>query len=145
MAVETRRQFDVERGRQEVSAVRQDVASIADDLRVLALKEAELARAEFAQQLGFSRDTAISAGVAAIAALLMLTFAGLTLMFALSEGMPTWVAGLITTVVFAAMVAFAAAFMRARMRQISLVPRRTIDSIREDVKWARSQLNLNAR
>jgi uncharacterized membrane protein YqjE len=145
MALQQDRRFDIERGKDEFRAVQDDVASIVGELRELASKEMALARAELGEQLGLSRDAAVAAGVAAVAALLTLTFAALTLMFALDEAMPLWLAALLTTAALALVVAAAAAVFRARSKRISVVPKKTLDSVNEDVQWARKQLHLNAR
>ena len=145
MALQQNRRMDMERGREEVRAVQEDVASIFNDLRQLASNEMALARAELGEQIGFSRDAAVAAGVAAVAALLTLTFAGLTLMFALDEGMPLWLAALLTTAALAAVAGLAVAMLRARTKQISIVPKKTLESVNEDVQWAKRQLHLSER
>jgi uncharacterized membrane protein YqjE len=135
----------LERGRQEFREIRGDVSELADDLRTLAQKEAELARTEMGEQAGLAVRAAIWGGLAGISALLLLTFAFLTLMFGLNEAMDLWLAALVTTIVILALTAVAALMAYTRFRQISVVPKRTMHSVREDVAWARRQLNLNAR
>jgi hypothetical protein len=145
MALAQERRFDMERGREEARGIQDDVASILNDLRDLAGNEMALARAELSEQLAFSRDAAIAGGVAATAALLTLIFAALTLMFALDEGMPLWVAALLTTAALGALAGAAFFVLRARAKQITVVPKKTLESVNEDVQWARKQLHLSAR
>jgi uncharacterized membrane protein YqjE len=133
------------RGTDEVRELRGEAADIVSGLRTLASKEGELARAELGEQLGLTRDTAIFGGLAALLAFIMLIFAAATLMLALAEGMALWGAALLTTVILAALAAAAGAFAWSRAKRISVVPKRTINSVTEDVRWVRSQLNLNGR
>ena len=133
------------RGTDEFREVREEASTLIDDLRVLAEKELELARTEMSEQLGLSRQSAMFAGIAAVAAGLTLTFVALTLMFVLDTFMPLWVAALITTLALAAVTGFAAYMVREKIRRITVVPKKTIESVEEDVRWARRQLNFNAR
>lgn len=133
------------RGRDELRGVREEASSIAGELRVLARKELELAQAEFAESVGHSRNAAIFGGLTGIAAMLTLVFGALTLMFVLDLAMPMWVAALITMGTLAGVTLIAALLMRTHIKGISLTPKRTIESVNEDVRWARSQLKFNAR
>jgi len=132
-------------GREEVSEIRREIASIADDVLMLARKEAELAGAEVAEQLAHSRQAATYGGAGAVLALLTAVFAGLTLMFGLDAWMPLWAAALITFGAFAGVTAICFVAARRHARAISLVPRRTLASVNEDVRWARRQLTLSER
>lgn len=133
------------RGRDELRGVREEAVSIADEFRTLAKQELELAKAEFAETVGHSRNAAMFGGLSAIAALLTLVFGALTLMFVLDTFMPMWAAALITMLALAAMTAVAALVMRTHIKGISVTPKRTIESVNEDLRWARSQLKFNAR
>jgi hypothetical protein len=133
------------RGRDEVRQVRADVSGIIDDLRTLAQKETELARAELQEQFGISRSAIIWSAVAGVGAMLTLVFMSLGLMFALDEVMPAWAAALVTAAVLGALVTLAGMLAMARFRRISFVPTRTINSVNEDVRWSRNQLKFNAK
>jgi hypothetical protein len=133
------------RGRDELRGVRDEAASIASELRVLARKEMELAQAEFAESVGHSRNAAIFGGLTATAAMLTLVFGGLSMMFALDLFMQLWAAALVTMGTLAAVTLLAALMMRGQIKSIAFVPSRTIESVNEDVRWARSQLRFNAR
>jgi uncharacterized membrane protein YqjE len=133
------------RGRDEVSDLGGQVGGIIDDLRVLARKEAELARAELGEQLAISRNALVLGGLALVLAGLSVVFLFLTLMFGLDAGLPLWAAALITTLVLLLSTGLAALLARDQLRRISVVPRRTVDSVSEDVRWARDQLRFNGR
>ena len=132
-------------GREEVSEIRSEIASIIDDVLMLARKEAELAGAEIGEQMMHSRQAATFGGAAVVMALLTAVFGGLALMFGLDTVMPLWAAALITCAVLGVVAVIAALMAREHARQVSVVPKRTIESVNEDVRWARQQLTLNAR
>jgi hypothetical protein len=50
----------------------------------------------------------------------------------------------LTTAVILGLTALTGLIAYVYFRQVSVVPKRTIKSVQEDVEWARSQLNLNA-
>jgi hypothetical protein len=135
----------LEHGREELGYVRDDFAEIADDLRVLAGKELELMRAEMGEQFQHGTRALMFGGAAAILALVFLTFAFVTVMLVLDGFMPLWAAALVTTAVAFAVAAVAALLARVHLKRITVVPRRTIRSVEEDVQWARRQLRSNAR
>jgi hypothetical protein len=107
-----------------------------------------LARAEIREQISYAKQTAIWGGVAAVMGLIMLIFAFTTLMLGLDEAMPLWAAALITFGVTVLLTLIAAALAYRAIRNLTVVPRKTINSMKEDARWAGSQLkssmNLNA-
>src|SRR5918999_5467466 len=81
--------------------------------------------------------------MAATFGFLMLPFLFLAVMFALALVLPLWAAALATTGLLA-ILAIGAGFIAYRQfRQVRLIPKRTVESVKEDVKWARSQWNSN--
>jgi uncharacterized membrane protein YqjE len=123
----------------------EEVAAIATELGVLVRKEGELARAELREEIGASMRALAFGGVAAVCALLTLVFAGLGLMFALDLAMPLWAAALITTGVAALTALLLGLLARASLKRATAGPQRTINSLKEDVTWARRQLNWSAK
>jgi tetrahydromethanopterin S-methyltransferase subunit C len=131
--------------RQEAREIGSEVADIAADLRVLATKEAELARAEIREGVqAYGRGAGFGAA-AGIFAWLALLFACLGLMFGLDEVLPLWAAALITALILLVVTAILALVARSSFQQGSLVPNKAMNSVREDIKWARAQMNLNAK
>jgi len=64
----------------------------------------------------------------------------------LSEWMPVWAAALIITVVWAIVTAVLAQSGRSRLKQATPpVPQQAIDSTKEDVQWAKTQLKSEKR
>jgi apolipoprotein N-acyltransferase len=83
--------------------------------------------------------------MAATFGFLMLPFLFLAVMFALALVLPLWAAALATTGLLA-ILAIGAGFIAYRQfRQVRLIPKRTVESVKEDVKWARSQWNSNGK
>lgn len=129
------------RGREEVQQVRIDFMAIAGDVQVLARKEVELARAELSEQVAHVTRGAALGGVALVMALLTLVFVGITTMLVLDTFLPIWLAALITTLAVAAIAVIAGVVAMRQFKSISLTPKRTMQSIREDIQWVRSLTN----
>jgi hypothetical protein len=148
MALATR--FETVQGRlagvrEEVTEIAQDAGTIGADLRELARAEARLAIAETKEQVGILAKVSAGGVAALIFAYITLFFAFLTVMFALDLVLPLWAAALITTAIAGALVAIAALFAKAQAKKISPKPERTIETIREDIRWAKNQLTSNGR
>ena len=139
------RDRDYKRGREELRGIRDEASTLIDDFRVLAQKEAELARAEMQEQVGFASRGAIAGGAAAILAALVLTFAFITLMFVLNEFMTLWAAAGVTTLTLLALTALSALLARTFLKRITVAPRQTLESLNEDVRWARDQMRFGAK
>jgi uncharacterized membrane protein YqjE len=135
----------VKRGVDELQGVREDVMDLFEDLRGLAQKELELARTEMKEQVSFARNGAILGAIAGVLALLTLAFAATTVMFALDEGMPLWLAALITTAGLLVITAVLGLLARAQMQRVTVAPKKTMESVNEDVQWARRRMNFNGK
>jgi hypothetical protein len=62
------------------------------------------------------------------------------LILLLAEAMDSWVAALIVTVVYAAAAGVMALIGRNRMREsMPPAPEETVESVKEDVQWAKSR------
>jgi hypothetical protein len=91
-----------------------------------------------------TRVLALGAAALVLSGLLM-TFAFLTLYLVLDTFMDEWVAGLLTTLVILGLTALCGYMAYSLFKRISPMPKRTVDSISEDVRWAKRQMNFNAR
>jgi phage gpG-like protein len=137
MTIATRRETlgsQLKDGRAEIREVAGEFAAMGGDIRDLARSEADLLRAEMQEQIQLAKQTAIWGAVAAVTGLVALFFVGLTLMFALDTVMDLWLAALITTLVMGAIVAFAGMAAMRRAKSISPRPRKTMESVKEDVR-----------
>jgi uncharacterized membrane protein len=102
-------------------------------------KELELAKAETKDELRTAGRAAGAMGAAAFVgylAVLMLSFAAA---WGLSEVMAAGWAFLIVGVVYAVIGAVLFVQARARAREISPVPQQTVETLKEDVEWARAR------
>jgi hypothetical protein len=65
---------------------------------------------------------------------------------ALSKAMDVWLAALIVTVVYAAIAGVLALQGRERIQQATPpVPEQTVETVKEDVQWAKTQLPSGRR
>ena len=134
----------IRRGSEEARAIGEEFAGIADDFRRLARSEVELAKAEMREQVALGVKVAMWGGIAALMSLVLLFFVFLSVMFALDTAMPLWAAALITTGLILAIAAFAGLMAYQRVKQLTVVPKKTMSSVKEDVQWAKDQLKSSA-
>jgi hypothetical protein len=113
---------------------------LSEETTRLVHQELELAKAELAQK---GKQAGMGAGLfGAAGAIGLLAAAALTACFilALDAVMPAWLAALIVAVVYAAAAAVLALRGRERVKQaIPPVPEQTIEKVKEDVQWAKTQ------
>lgn len=128
------------RGREELRDVGDEFAGIVSDLREIARGEVELAKAEMGEQVSALVRTAIWGGVAAVLGLLALTWVFVTMTLVLDTFMDAWAAAAVTLGVLAVLTIGAGLAAASRMKQVTIVPKRTVHSVREDVQWAKDQL-----
>ena len=116
------------------------VKDLAGETSTLVRQEIDLAKAEMTER---GKHLGKGAGILGAAALVGLLAAGaLTacLIAALDLAMPTWLAALIVTVVFAAIAAVLAMTGRKKIQEAAPpVPEQAIDSVKEDVQWAKTR------
>ena len=112
----------------------------------LVRKEMELARAELTEK---GKKAGLGAGMFGGAGIFgFLALAALTTCFiaALSEVMDTWLAALIVAVVYAAIAGVQALTGRKKVEQATPpVPEQTVETLKEDVEWAKTQKPSGAR
>jgi uncharacterized membrane protein len=119
------------------------MAAIAQDMRNIARTEVELAKAEINEQVALGKRLGMWGAVAAVMGFITLIFAFTTLMLALDEAMPLWAAALITFGVAALITLIAAMLAYTAVNKLTVVPKKAIGSMREDVRWAGAQLKSN--
>ena len=115
------------------------VGELSTDLSRLVRQEIALAKAETKEELTKAGQGAGMLGGAAIAALLMLLFLSLALMYALSNVMDVGWAALIVAVLWAVVGAALAAVGRSRLRQAAPPLQQTVETLKEDARWAKRQ------
>jgi hypothetical protein len=104
-------------------------------------QELELAKAELTQkgkQAGAGAGLFGGAGALGLAALGALTAC---FILALNAVMPAWLAALIVAVGYGVIAAFLALRGRDKVKQATpLVPEQTVETVKEDVEWAKTQM-----
>jgi uncharacterized membrane-anchored protein YhcB (DUF1043 family) len=122
------------------------VKDLTREVSQLVRQEMQLAKAEMTEKANEAKP---AAGMFSGAAVLGLATVGGSMAFfilLLDNWMPNWLAALIVTVVYGAVAGFLA--MRGK-EQISRAtpptPERTIESVKEDVQWAKSHATSNSR
>ena len=119
---------------------------LASETTTLVRQELELAKAEMAEkgkQAGLGAGMFGGAGLFGVLALAALTT---SVIAALATGMELWLAALIVTVVYAAVAAVLALIGRQKTREAAPpAPEQAIESTKEDVQWAKSQVRSARR
>jgi hypothetical protein len=119
---------------------------LSDDLSALVRQELKLAQAEMTVK-GKRAGVGIGMfGGAGILGLLALGAFTTCVIAALSTGMEVWIAGLIVTVVYAAVAGVLVLTGRERVSEAAPpLPEQTIETVKEDAQWAKTQLSSEKR
>jgi MFS family permease len=116
------------------------IKQLSEQTSTLVRQEIELAKAELSER---GKAAGAGAGIVAGGAVVgLLALGALTacLILLLAQAMDGWVAALIVTVVYAAVAAVLAAAGRDRIREgMPPAPEQTVESVKEDVRWAKSR------
>ena len=114
---------------------------LSEETTRLVRQELELAKAELTQK---GKQAGAGAGLfGAAGAIGFLALAALTTCFilALDAVMPAWLAALLVAVVYGVVAAVLAMRGRAKVKQATPpVPEQTIETVKEDVEWAKTQM-----
>jgi len=117
------------------------LADVASDVSQLFQQEIALARAELKQEATKAgRAGGILAG-ASVAGLMVAVLASFAIVYALAEVIPPGWAALIVAVVWAIVGAVLYSTGRRQLREVSPVPKQTVETVKEDVKWLRNPTN----
>jgi uncharacterized membrane protein YqjE len=116
------------------------VKELANETSTLVRQEIDLAKAEMTDRGKRAGKGAGMLAAGAVVALLALGALTAAIIAALDDAMPTWLAALIVTVVYAAIAGALIATGRKQVREAAPpVPEQTIDSVKEDVQWAKTR------
>ena len=113
---------------------------LSQQTSTLVRQEIDLAKAELAQK---AKQAGVGAGLFGGAGVVgLLSLGALTACFvaALATVMATWLAALIVAVVFAAIAGALALVGKRRIKQATpAAPKQTIETVKEDVQWAKTR------
>jgi hypothetical protein len=116
------------------------VKQLAGQTSTLVRQEIDLAKAEMSEKASVAGKGAGLFGGAAVVGLLAAGALTAFLILLLSEAMDAWLAALIVGVVMAAVAGALAAAGRSRIRAATPpLPEQTVETVKEDVEWAKSQ------
>ncbi|MGS2647146.1 phage holin family protein [Streptosporangium sp. G12] len=113
------------------------VGEIGEDLSKLVRQELLLAKAEVREEAAKAGKAAGLLGGAGFAGYMVAVLVTLAVMFGLGNVMDLGWAALIVAVIWAAAGAALYVTGRARLRQVSPKPERTVETLKEDARWAR--------
>jgi hypothetical protein len=111
------------------------------DVSKLMRDEVQLAKVELTGTLQTARTAGVSFGAAGLlggVSFLMLSFAAA---WGLAEVLPVGVAFLIVGAVYGVVALAAAALGRQRLKAVQPVPEQTVETLKEDVAWAKQQMS----
>jgi hypothetical protein len=115
------------------------VRDVAEDLSKLLRQELELAKAETKQDVIEAGKAGGALGGAGVAGWLAAVFLSLAVMFALDAVMPIGWAALIVAVIWGVVGVMLFVMGRNRMRAVNLVPEKTVETVKEDVRWLQNR------
>lgn len=109
------------------------------EIGTLMRKEVQLAKVELKEEVGRAGKAGGTLGAGAVSGYFALLFASLALAWLLDRVMPVPLAFLIVAVLYAIAAAVLISKGRQQLKQVDPVPRQTVETLKEDVEWARAQ------
>jgi hypothetical protein len=121
------------------------VKDLAGQTSTLVRQEIKLAQAEVTEKGKVAgRGAGMLAG-AGVAALLMLGTLTAVLVVALDSPLPLWLAALIVTVIWGVVAAVLAQSGRKALRTATPPAPQTVETVKEDIQWAKTQAGSGSR
>jgi uncharacterized membrane protein YqjE len=121
------------------------VKDLAGQTSTLVRQEIQLAQAEVTEKGRVAGRGAGLLGGAAMAALLALGALTACLIAALDAAVPLWAAALIVTVLWAVVGALLARAGRAALQNATPPAPQTVETVKEDIQWAKTRTGSAAR
>jgi hypothetical protein len=113
------------------------ISEITQDLTGLVRDEINLAKAELKQEATKAGKAGGMLAGAGYAGHLLVLFVSLTVVFALSHAIDIAWAALIVSALWAVIGAVLYVKGRARLKEVNVKPEQTVETLKEDAKWAR--------
>jgi F0F1-type ATP synthase assembly protein I len=114
-------------------------SELTSDLSTLMRKEVELAKVETKEEVSRAGKAGGMLGGGAFAGYFALLFLSFALAWLLDEWMHTALAFLIVGLLYAVVAAVLVVRGRARLQNVNPVPQQTVETLKEDVQWAKAQ------
>jgi uncharacterized membrane protein YqjE len=113
---------------------------IVGNIQEIIRSEFRLAKAEVKEEGSKAAPPLTMIVVGAAIAFYALGFLIFTLVMGLATVMPTWLAALIVGAVLGLMALVMITTASKRLKQVNKVPERTIETMKENVQWAKNQI-----
>lgn len=114
------------------------IGNISNDLSQLFRQEVELAKVELKQEAAKAGKAGGMLGGAAFAGYLAVVLLSFALVFALDAVMPAGWAALIVAVLWALIGGVLYVNGKKRLKTVDPMPRRTVDTLKEDAQWLKN-------
>jgi hypothetical protein len=127
--------------RERDTSMAQLLSGIVGDAQELVRKEIALARQEIREEIGNAKDAGIKLAIAGA----VLAIGGLLLVLTLAQGLadllnwPTWAGYGVVGVVLAIVGYFLLSSAQKQIKEISPVPEKTDETIKENVEWIKDR------
>jgi uncharacterized membrane protein YqjE len=120
------------------TSVGEMIGNISNDLSQLFRQEVELAKAELKVEAAKAGKAGGMLGGAAFAAYLAVVLLSFALVFALDAVMPAGWAALIVAVLWGVIGGVLYVTGKNRLKTVDPMPRRTVDTLKEDAQWLKN-------
>jgi hypothetical protein len=131
--------------KQELELVRTEATRVGEGVLTLARQELQLAKAEMSEK---GKKAGAGAGLIGVAGGIGLLAGGAFtafLILALDGVMPNWLAALLVAAGYAVVAAVLFSVGKNRVQDAGpFVPEQTVDSVKEDVQWAKTQIGSDS-
>jgi uncharacterized membrane protein YqjE len=114
---------------------------LTNDLSKLVRDEVELAKVEINEAVQGARTAGISMGAAGVLGLMAFVLLSFAAAWGLAEVVPEGVAFLIVGGAYGLVALALLALGRQRLKTVKPVPEQTIETVKEDVAWAKQQMS----
>jgi uncharacterized membrane protein YqjE len=119
-----------------ISDVLQDIVA---NVQTIIRSEVRLAKTEITEEATKAGRAATVLVAGAVAGLFTVWLLLLTIVFSLATVIPMWSAALLVLVIMAIITAVLLSVGRKRMKTVHAKPEKTIESVKENVEWVKSQ------
>lgn len=116
------------------------VTELARETNTLVAKEVQLAKVELSQKVSHVGKSAGVIGVGAVLAHVGLTLVAAAIAVALSALLPLWLSALLVGGALLAVGWVMAKGGLAALKHVDPVPRQTVETLKEDARWAKEQV-----
>jgi len=124
--------------RAEDTSVGELIGNISNDLSTLFRQEVELAKVELKEEAAKAGKAAGMLGGAGFAGYLAIVLLSFALVYGLSNVMDAGWAALIVAVIWLIVGAVLYSMGRKQLKTVDPMPRRTVDTIKEDAQWLKN-------